>query len=338
MITLQEVIAKHQNLLGTNFEHLGKKNQIYLSYDQTTGWSVQKFDGCFGFIKQIFRWLGFYASTHFLHVAGQLHKETNVPIELKMKINDCVNRNIKGDGRKWLFGYQPGELPLVEEPRSRFVPDPNIPNRFGLYIGDTHISIQQGDITWVAGVSAIVNAANETCLGGGGIDGAIHRAAGPQLLEECQKLPQIRPNVRCETGHAVITEAGLLAVRVQDGPPPRNLNYNVDRIIHAVGPRYDAANPAGSAALLKATYINSLNLAHANGIRTIAFPAISTGIFGYDFDAATRIAMETVEEYAVQNPGRFDEIKLIFWQDLYDRARAVFDGFQHQGVRENLIA
>jgi O-acetyl-ADP-ribose deacetylase (regulator of RNase III) len=332
MVTLQQAITQNQNVLGANFEHLGKSERVYLSYDKDAGWSVQKFSGCFGFVKLIFRWLGFYASTHLSTVHGQLQREVNVNPALKVKIEGCWNRQKGGNS---VPAVLPTVLPLgapprLDEPQRRFVPTLNQRNRIGMFIGDTHISVEQGGILNLRNITSIVNAANEACLGGGGIDGAIHDAAGPELFAECLQLPQIRPNGRCETGQAVITRSGLLGQRAR-------ADMNIERIIHAVGPRYNAANPAESAALLKATYINSLNVAHANGSRSIAFPAISTGIFGYPFQEATRIAIQAVEEYAQQNPGRFDEIKFVFlWN--YLEAAAVYNGMAHVGVPDNPMA
>ncbi len=124
------------------------------------------------------------------------------------------------------------------------------------------IKITQGDITR-ASVDAIVNAANARMLGGGGVDGAIHRAAGPKLLEACKKVKS-ENGIRCPTGEARITDAG---------------NLKAKYVIHTVGPRYymdeDPAN------LLFSAYKNSLDLALSHGCKSIAFPAISCGVFGY---------------------------------------------------------
>jgi O-acetyl-ADP-ribose deacetylase (regulator of RNase III) len=135
------------------------------------------------------------------------------------------------------------------------------------------IVVQQADITTLA-VDAIVNAANTSLMGGGGVDGAIHRAAGPQLLAECRML------IECPTGEARITKGYGLPAR---------------HVIHAVGPRYrDGAH--GEPAKLADTYRNSLNLAIAHGVKTIAFPAISCGIYGYPIAEAAKIAIGTTEQ------------------------------------------
>ena len=133
--------------------------------------------------------------------------------------------------------------------------------------------VVQGDITTQA-VDAIVNAANERLQGGGGVDGAIHRAAGRELLEECRKIGG------CPTGEARITRGYRLPAR---------------HVIHTVGPVWHGGNQ-GEPKLLAACYRNSLELAVANGIRTIAFPGISTGIYGYPLEPATRLAMTTVRD------------------------------------------
>jgi O-acetyl-ADP-ribose deacetylase (regulator of RNase III) len=136
------------------------------------------------------------------------------------------------------------------------------------------LRVIEADITTLA-VDAIVNAANETLLGGGGVDGAIHRAAGPELLAACRRLPELRPGVRCPTGAAHITPGFRLPARF---------------IVHTVGPVWHGGTQ-GEAGLLAACYRTTLALAHRHGIATIAFPAISCGVYGYPIDAATAIAV-----------------------------------------------
>lgn len=139
------------------------------------------------------------------------------------------------------------------------------------------IEVIQGDITLLA-VDAIVNAANEALAGGGGVDGAIHRAAGPGLARECREIPFVRPGVRCPTGEARITGGHDLPARY---------------VIHTVGPVWRGGRH-GEAELLASCYRNTLQLADAHGIASIAFPAISCGIFGYPPEQAAGIGVAVI--------------------------------------------
>jgi len=134
-----------------------------------------------------------------------------------------------------------------------------------------------GDITSLE-VDAVVNAANSSLLGGGGVDGAIHRAAGPGLLAECRRLPQVRPGVRCPAGEAVATSGQNMRCRT---------------IIHTVGPVW-AGGASGEDDVLAACYRSSLKAAALHHIRSIAFPAISTGVYGFPAQRAAEIAVQTV--------------------------------------------
>ena len=142
------------------------------------------------------------------------------------------------------------------------------------------IKIVQGDITTLA-VDAIVNAANQVMLGGGGVDGAIHRAAGKELFEACLKVPEVRPGVRCPTGEARITPGFRLPAKF---------------VIHTVGPVYRDGQH-GEPEKLAACYHNSLALAAENGCKSIAFPCISTGVYGYPIEDAAKIAVGEVKRF-----------------------------------------
>jgi O-acetyl-ADP-ribose deacetylase (regulator of RNase III) len=136
------------------------------------------------------------------------------------------------------------------------------------------MGIAEGDITKLD-VDAIVNAANSSLLGGGGVDGAIHRAAGPELLAECRRVG------RCPTGEARLTKGYRLKAR---------------HVIHAVGPVWHSGRQ-GEDALLASAYHNSLEIARGQGLETIAFPAISTGVYAFPLERATRIAVTTVADF-----------------------------------------
>ncbi len=148
------------------------------------------------------------------------------------------------------------------------------------------IELVQGDITKVEQIDAIVNAANSSLLGGGGVDGAIHKAAGEELLFECRLLGG------CKTGQAKITKAYKLPCK---------------RIIHTVGPVWNGGSH-NEDQLLADCYINSLKLAAENQIRTIAFPSISTGIYSFPVARAAKIAVHTVDRFLKDHPECFDRV------------------------------
>ena len=152
-----------------------------------------------------------------------------------------------------------------------------------IQIGSTTLTLIQGDITQ-QDVDAIVNAANSSLMGGGGVDGAIHRAGGPRILDECKAYVARHGNL--PTGKAMITSGGRLKARY---------------IIHTVGPVWRGGNH-GEDELLTNAYRNSLRLAVENDIKTIAFPSISTGIYGFPIERASRSAAETVKHFVAESP------------------------------------
>lgn len=156
----------------------------------------------------------------------------------------------------------------------------------------TMVSLVKGDITRQA-TDAIVNAANPRLAGGGGVDGAIHRAGGPAIMEECRNIGG------CPTGSAVMTTGGRLKARF---------------VIHAVGPIYKDGL-RNEPMLLESAYRGSLRLAAEKGLRSIAFPSISTGAYGYPVEEASRVALSTVLDFIRGNKGRLDLVRFVLFSD-----------------------
>ncbi|RJS79713.1 O-acetyl-ADP-ribose deacetylase [Candidatus Bathyarchaeota archaeon] len=148
------------------------------------------------------------------------------------------------------------------------------------HVGKTVIQLVKGDITEQE-TDAVVNAANPTLMGGGGVDGAIHRKGGPKILEECKKIRETEWPNGLPTGKAVITSGG---------------NLKAKYVIHTVGPIWRGGNHR-EPELLAEAYYNSLKLAVSKGLKTIAFPSISTGAYGYPIEKASKIALKTVKQF-----------------------------------------
>ncbi|HET9085837.1 MAG TPA: O-acetyl-ADP-ribose deacetylase [Candidatus Limnocylindrales bacterium] len=153
----------------------------------------------------------------------------------------------------------------------------------------TEIRLVHGDITRIA-ADAIVNAANEGLRGGGGVDGAIHRAGGPAIMADLER--RYGPRRHCPTGGALVSEAGQLPARI---------------VIHAVGPVW-RGGAAGEAELLAGAYRTSLDVAAQEAARTVAFPSISTGIYGYPVDLAAPVALQTVDAWVAEHPDALDSV------------------------------
>jgi O-acetyl-ADP-ribose deacetylase (regulator of RNase III) len=171
-------------------------------------------------------------------------------------------------------------------------------------MGENRLELIREDITAMK-TDAIVNAANSGLMGGGGVDGAIHRAAGPELLEECMRIAKKRRHLRggpCPAGDAIITGAGKLPCK---------------KVIHTVGPIWHGGG-SGEAELLASCYRKSLLLAEEAGLKSIAFPNVSTGVYGYPKDKAAGIAVETVRKTLDETPGIEKVVFVCFDEENYN--------------------
>jgi O-acetyl-ADP-ribose deacetylase len=157
------------------------------------------------------------------------------------------------------------------------------------------VQVKVGDITREQ-VDAIVNAANGTLMGGGGVDGAIHRAGGPQILQACKEIRRLHWPEGLPTGRAVLTCAGKMPAKY---------------VIHTVGPVYGRGG-ADKAQLLAACYRNSLSLAVEHGLKSVAFPAISTGVYGYPLAEAARVSSEAIKQF-LGDDASLEDVRLVFF-------------------------
>ena len=160
---------------------------------------------------------------------------------------------------------------------------------------NARVAVKVGDITKEQ-VEAIVNAANGTLMGGGGVDGAIHRAGGPEILKQCKEIRAKEFPEGLPTGEAVITTAGRMPAK---------------HVIHTVGPVYGRGG-GDKAELLALCYRNCLRLAVEHGLKTIGFPAVSTGIYGYPLSEAAKVSSETIEEFLGSNTS-LEQVRLVFF-------------------------
>jgi len=169
------------------------------------------------------------------------------------------------------------------------------------HVGNTKISILQGDLTDME-TDAIVNAANSSLMGGGGVDGAIHRKGGPKILEECKRLRARDWPEGLPTGKAVITTGG---------------NLKAKYVIHTVGPIWHGGNKK-EPELLAEAYRNSLKLAISKGLKTIAFPSISTGAYGYPIEEASRVALTTVKGFLRKQSALVKVVFVLFTKNDFE--------------------
>lgn len=349
-VSLQQAFANNAAVLGANCEHLGSRRGIYLSFIEKKGWSVVKFEGFLGLFQQIFRWLGFYASTQLSRVVAQLRAEADVPAPLLAKINACWTRHggipivahrippaapadavprieivvraprlndMPGIGLDVLpqisdpDDLPPADLPPVREPRVR-VPDPDGETEVGYRIpgSETLIAAMRGDIL-LSNMRAIVTQTDPSLTVREGVAGeSLHDAAGLEVSQALLALP-VAEGVRCQVGHAVMTRGGHIA-RASEG-----INTAVSRIIHAVIPYGPVAEPWRCVA--EATR-RSLDLARLNGVRSVAFRVLNNQ--HVNAEDAIRAMCRVIHMYIQRYPDHFNAVKMVTEnQEAFDFTR-----------------
>ena len=300
MSDLRNVLEVNRGAFGSNFENLGK-NGLYLSYDSASGWSSVHLNFIQRLIRQFCSCFGIYQSTHLQTITRALTLETEdldlVSPILKNKVMSSWRRAYPNQRCPLGSGSSNTRSSNSFRRSNTSISLPSGPlhlqDSYTISSGGTSIHLQKGSLL-LAPVEAIVNAANEACLGGGGIDGIIHREAGSSLVTHCRNhLPQVRPGVRCETGSAVITPSfGLGTISSR--------HNSFSHIIHTVGPRGSSANREN---LLYNAYISSLEVAERNGLKKVAFPGISIGIFGFPARLAGEIQMRAAVDFTTKPGG-----------------------------------
>ncbi len=285
-VSLQQALSNHRI---ASFDQIGVSKWTYLSYDSTNGWGVVKFEGICGFFQQFFRWLGCYGSTHLKTVARAIAAEPNVSAALLTKVQTS-----------WQKAYPKEAFPTAPSQQQQAQGTSQPVELAFKMVGRTRVSIEVGDITKLRNVDAIVNAANLELSPGQGVCGAIYRAAGEAPFVECRRFS------KQDVGQAVRTGAGNLIAQ------------GIQGIIHAIGPNMHL-KPKNPDQRLETAYGESLDRAWSAGYKTIAFPSISTGLYGFDFERGTRIALQVIHK--LEKPDHFDAIRLIFLeQNLGQRA------------------
>lgn len=317
-MTLQAILQNP--IFGPNFQNLGRSSGYYLSYRVETGFELKKLSLVERIIRSMLAWAGCYRSTHLKTIAPELVKEANIPPELLAKIQ-----------KSWIKTYPdlqfPQPAPVQDVNREPVViqnPAPVQPvvSTYRIQIGNGAIHLEAGDIVR-QNVNAIVNAANSQLLAGGGVCGAIFNAAGKDGLQnECNQALRHKGVLLVAPGDTVRTSAGRIPLPVQ-------------HIFHTVGPIKGNQTDAVIEAGIKKGVMRTLEEAMKLGVRSIAFPALSSGIYGVDLGVSVWTTWRGMQEHLVNHPGSFDLIKLVVPQgEKYRVSRLIVEqaNFPQVGV------